>query len=104
MIRHLVRSTTDQAIDAHVTRGELGGNPFDALGTVLLDAVLWSDPVTNFLPAGVSGRITNSAELIGSERTRTTLSGISESFDYIIIDLPPLGAAVDARAYLMVSS
>jgi polysaccharide biosynthesis transport protein len=69
-------------------------------GTALLDAVLWSDPVTNlkFLPAGVSSRITNSADLLGSERTRTILSGISESFDYIIIDLPPLGAAVDARA------
>jgi polysaccharide biosynthesis transport protein len=69
-------------------------------GTALLDAVLWSDPVTNlkFLPAGVSGRITNSADLLGSERIRTILNGMSESFDYIIIDLPPLGAAVDARA------
>jgi polysaccharide biosynthesis transport protein len=69
-------------------------------GTALLDAVLWSDPVTNlkFLPAGVSSRITNSADLLGSERIRTILSGVSESFDYIFIDLPPLGAAVDARA------
>src|SRR5450631_487171 len=96
-------------IDGDLRNPTLSRNmaPQDALGllqviqgTVLLDAVLWSDPVTflHFLPAGVSSRITNSADLLGSERTRTILNGMSATFDYIIIDLPPLGAAVDARA------
>jgi polysaccharide biosynthesis transport protein len=69
-------------------------------GAVTLDAALWSDPNTGlkFLPAGVTGRITDSADLMGSERTRSILRSLSEHFDYIIIDLPPLGAAVDARA------
>jgi succinoglycan biosynthesis transport protein ExoP len=69
-------------------------------GAVTLDAALWSDPNTGlkFLPAGVTGRITDSADLMGSERTKSILRSLSERFDYIIIDLPPLGAAVDARA------
>jgi succinoglycan biosynthesis transport protein ExoP len=68
--------------------------------TANLDAALWSDPDTGlkFLPAGVTGRLTNSADLLGSERMRVVLNSVSERFDYVIIDLPPVGATVDARA------
>jgi succinoglycan biosynthesis transport protein ExoP len=68
--------------------------------TVALDEALWSDPDTGlmFLPAGVTGRLANSADLLGSERMKVVLNDVSGRFDYIIIDLPPVGATVDARA------
>jgi Mrp family chromosome partitioning ATPase len=50
------------------------------------------------LPAGVTGRLANSADLLGSERMKVVLNDVSERFDYIIMDLPPVGATVDARA------
>jgi polysaccharide biosynthesis transport protein len=65
-----------------------------------LEATLWSDPDTGlkFLPVVVTGRITNSADLLGSDRIKNLLNSLTDRFDYILIDLPPLGAAVDARA------
>jgi polysaccharide biosynthesis transport protein len=68
--------------------------------TARLDEVLWSDPETGlkFLPTVTGHRVTNSADLLGSDRTRAVLKSLSEYFEYIIIDLPPLGAAVDGRA------
>jgi polysaccharide biosynthesis transport protein len=45
-----------------------------------------------------SGRIPpNPAELIGSARMKTFLSVLSEQFDHILIDSPPLLAVTDAR-------
>jgi succinoglycan biosynthesis transport protein ExoP len=68
--------------------------------TITLDAALWTDPDTGLklLPAGVTERLTNSPDLVGSGRMQAVLSSLSERFDYVIIDLPPLGATVDARA------
>jgi succinoglycan biosynthesis transport protein ExoP len=68
--------------------------------TITLDAALWTDPDTGLklLPAGVTERLTNSPDLVGSDRMQVVLTGLSECFDYVIIDLPPLGATVDARA------
>jgi succinoglycan biosynthesis transport protein ExoP len=68
--------------------------------TVSVDAALWSDPDTDLklLPAGTTGRLTNAADLLGSERMKDVLNSLSERFDYIIIDLAPLGATADARA------
>jgi polysaccharide biosynthesis transport protein len=68
--------------------------------TVIIDSALWTDAETGlkFLPGGVTGRIANSADLLGSDRMKYMLQGLSESFDCTIVDLPPLGAAVDARA------
>jgi succinoglycan biosynthesis transport protein ExoP len=65
-----------------------------------LDAALRLDPETGlmFLPAGVSGRLTNSADLLGSDRMKAAINALGERSDYVIIDLPPLGATVDARA------
>jgi succinoglycan biosynthesis transport protein ExoP len=65
-----------------------------------LNGALWLDPDTGleFLPAGVKGRIADSADLVGCERFKTLMLSFSERFDYIVIDLPPLGATVDARA------
>lgn len=37
----------------------------------------------------------NPAELLGSKRFKTLISRMRESFDYIIIDTPPLGSVID---------
>jgi len=50
------------------------------------------------LPAVVRHRIPHSSELLSSARMRQVLADISNTADYIIIDLPPLGPVVDARA------
>lgn len=51
-----------------------------------------------FLPAVVKHRVPHSSELLSSVAMRKLLSTLSASADYIIIDLPPLGPVVDARA------
>jgi polysaccharide biosynthesis transport protein len=68
-------------------------------GTAKVDDVLWSDPETGLklLPAVVKRWVTNSSDLLGSARMKDTLSALSKEFDCIIVDLPPLGAVVDAR-------
>lgn len=40
----------------------------------------------------------NPSELMGSERMEATLKGLSQHFDYIIIDLPPVNIVSDALA------
>jgi polysaccharide biosynthesis transport protein len=68
-------------------------------GTAKVEDVLWSDPETGLklLPAVVKRWVTNSSDLLGSARMKDTLSALSKEFDCIIVDLPPLGAVVDAR-------
>lgn len=51
-----------------------------------------------FLPAVVKHRIPYSAELLSSEGMDRLLKQASENFDYIVIDLPPIGPVVDAKA------
>jgi succinoglycan biosynthesis transport protein ExoP len=69
-------------------------------GDAPVDQALWSDEVTGlkFLPGGRSHNVTNFTDLLASDRIKTLLNELSERFDYIIFDLPPLGAAADARA------
>lgn len=59
-----------------------------------------SDPVTKlaFLPAVVKRRIPHSAELLTSRPMRDLLYAAQKEYDYIVIDLPPLGPVVDAKA------
>lgn len=69
------------------------------------------DPNTNlsFLPAIVTQRIPFSSELLASAAMDRVLADAAAEYDYVVIDLPPLGILVDARAisakidtYLMV--
>ena len=69
------------------------------------------DPNTGlaFLPATVTQRIPFSSELLASAAMDRILADASNEYDYVVIDLPPLGILVDARAmsakidtYLMV--
>ncbi len=52
----------------------------------------------SFLPAVVKHRVPHSSELLASPAMRNILTSLSAEADYIIVDLPPLGPVVDARA------
>ncbi|MDB4875803.1 MAG: capsular exopolysaccharide family [Gemmatimonadetes bacterium] len=66
------------------------------IGTVVVDDALVATSVANLtlLPAGTSPP--NPAELLGSNRMRQLLDDLSQRFDLIIADTPPLLAASDA--------
>ncbi len=75
----------------------------------LLEAILEARPVQDllmfnpksklaFLPAVVKHRVPHSSELLTSPSMLNVISTISSNVDYIIVDLPPLGPVVDARA------
>lgn len=51
-----------------------------------------------FLPTVVKQRVPHSSELLTSAQMHKLLAEASNAFDYIIVDLPPLGPVVDARA------
>ena len=51
-----------------------------------------------FLPAVIRHRVPHSSELLSSVAMRKLLQTLSAHADYIIVDLPPIGPVVDARA------
>ena len=69
-------------------------------GQVALDAVLMVDPVTglHLLPTIVKERIANTNDILTSAAMKQVLDHLRTLYDYIIVDLPPLGPVVDARA------
>ena len=56
------------------------------------DSGLW------FLPAVVKKRVLHSSEIIASSAMRALLAEAAARFDYVVVDLPPLGSVVDVRA------
>lgn len=68
-------------------------------GRVPASAIL-ADPDTGlkFLPAVVTRRMPHSSELLASAAMARLLAQMAAEFDYIVLDLPPLGPVVDARA------
>jgi succinoglycan biosynthesis transport protein ExoP len=62
--------------------------------------ILMINPDTKlaFLPAVIKRRIPYSSELLASEAMDRIIEEVSDAFDYIIFDLPPLAPVVDARA------
>ena len=51
------------------------------------------------IPAVVRGRLSHTSELLSGLGMRDLLEEARKSFDYIIVDLPPLGPVVDAKAF-----
>lgn len=50
------------------------------------------------VPAVVHRRTTNSSELLSSQAMRRLLASWGAAFDYIILDMPPIGPVIDVRA------
>lgn len=62
--------------------------------------LLLSEPESglSLLPAVVKKRVPHSSEILSSPAMRAVLNEVAGAFDYIVMDLPPLGPVVDVRA------
>ena len=70
------------------------------LGQASLNDVLITDPSSNFaiVPAMMKQDLFLSGDLISSSQMANLLKRLKTRYDYIIVDLPPIGPVVDARA------
>jgi len=68
-------------------------------GTRSLEDTIWTDPVTklHFLP-GKGALASNTSDILSSEPMRKLIEQLRETYDYVIVDLPPLAPVADARA------
>lgn len=69
-------------------------------GEARLDDVLWHDATTGlvFLPAVLPAPIAHTAEILASAEMERLVAEIRRQYRYVVIDLPPLGPVVDAKA------
>lgn len=69
-------------------------------GKCELHQAIYFDSVTGlaFLPAVIESRLAHSSEILASEAFGHLIDRLRETFDYIIIDFPPLAPVVDVRA------
>lgn len=65
-----------------------------------LQDVIMIDPQTrlSFIPAALNQRVPHTADILASPGMSSVLAAASGVYDYIVIDLPPLGPVVDVRA------
>jgi polysaccharide biosynthesis transport protein len=69
-------------------------------GKASLQEVLWIEPTSKmaFLPAVVRSRVAHSNEILSSAPMKKLFEQLRESYDYVVVDLPPLAPIVDVRA------
>lgn len=69
-------------------------------GSRTLDEVVWRDPKTNlvFLPIVRRGPLIHTSEILAADTMRRLFDRLRASYDYVIVDLPPLAPLVDVRA------
>ncbi len=85
-----------QTLGSHAENGLLEVIRGDA---ALMDTVLFEpDSGLYFLPAILKERLSHANQSLASPGMRQILAAAGERFDYIIIDLPPIGPVVDVRA------
>ena len=67
---------------------------------VSLEEAIWEDPSTNlaFLPGVVKFRLAHSTEILSSVPIKKLFEKLRKSYDYVVVDLPPLAPIVDVRA------
>ncbi|MGD0720281.1 MAG: GNVR domain-containing protein [Roseiarcus sp.] len=85
-----------RAIAAHAQIGVL-----EAIrGEVPLRDCLVSEPDSGLLvlPAVIKKRVHHTSEILNSPGMRAVLKEAGEHFEYVVVDLPPLGPVVDVRA------
>ncbi len=84
----------------------LVGEVQQGLVDVLLDDAKWEDVIYTEKSSGLHiipnrrGRVVHTSELLGGRNMERLLTETSEHYDVIIVDLPPLGPVIDARAVL----
>jgi succinoglycan biosynthesis transport protein ExoP len=67
---------------------------------VALNDAIYVDEQTglNFLPVVVESRLAHTNEILASVRFKSLIDSLRKSYDYILIDFPPLAPVVDVRA------
>lgn len=76
----------------------------------LIDAIVGKQPWQSLLkidretrlammPAVVHGQFAHTSELLASRGMKSFIDAAHKIFDYIVVDLPPLGPVVDAKAF-----
>jgi succinoglycan biosynthesis transport protein ExoP len=92
----LRKRTLTRSLAPHATSGLI-----EVLaGTQSIDHSIWGDKNSKFefLPAVLNQPIPNSSDLLTSVAMQRLLDDVRESHDFVLLDLPPLGALVDGRA------
>jgi exopolysaccharide transport family protein len=71
-----------------------------ANGNHSLEETIWRDPQTNLalLPAVRRGTLVHTSEILSAETISNLFDRLRASYDYVIVDLPPLTPLVDVRA------
>jgi len=69
-------------------------------GKKTLEEVLWTDPETNltFLPGATEPRMANSSDILGSADLRGLFDELRKSYNWVVVDLPPIAPIVDVRS------
>jgi exopolysaccharide transport family protein len=69
-------------------------------GARSLEDTVWRDPKTNlfFLPAAKRAPLFHTSEILSAEQTKKLFDKLRATYDYVIVDLPPLAPIVDVRA------
>jgi polysaccharide biosynthesis transport protein len=69
-------------------------------GARSLEETIWRDPKTNlhFLPSAKRTPLFHTSEVLSSEQAVKLFDRLRASYDYVIVDLPPLAPIVDVRA------
>jgi exopolysaccharide transport family protein len=78
-----------------------GAGIIDVLsGARSLEETVWRDPKTNlvFLPVAKRAQLFHTSEILSAEQTMRLFDKLRATYDYVIVDLPPLAPIVDVRA------
>jgi polysaccharide biosynthesis transport protein len=69
-------------------------------GEKTLEEAIWKDSTTNldFLPSIKRSRLLHTSEILAAEATKKLFDKLRATYDYVIVDLPPLAPIVDVRA------
>ena len=70
-------------------------------GSVTLDKVLINNNGLTIIGAGSKSQ--NPPDLLGSARMAALVEQLSEAYDYVVIDTPPVGPVIDARVAMQLA-
>ena len=96
-------------IDADLRGPELSRRIAPGATSGIIEAALNKTPLSELvmmeeqsglaiLPAVIKTRMPHSSEFLGSQGMRDLLAQASKQYDYVVVDLPPIGPVVDAKA------
>jgi succinoglycan biosynthesis transport protein ExoP len=107
LLAHLGKKTL--LIDGDLRRARLTLGVASKASKGIVEAVIYKDPVDNLimlekssglsvLPCVIPQGMTHTSEFLASAGMQQLLSEAKKQYDYIVLDLPPLGPVLDARA------